>query len=156
MEKKPVIVVVDDNTDYLFTMETFLKKNGFSVFTADNGQDGMELIRREKPGVVLLDIMMETLFSGFELCKALRTDGELEHIAIIGISGMAEEIGLDYNQWPDFEYFSPEFFLAKPVDKPRLLQIVPEAIKKALERAKRPKWEKDREAKWARIKSESP
>ena len=48
MGENPKIVVVDDNTDYLFTMETFLKKNGFPVKTADNGKDGLELIRRRK------------------------------------------------------------------------------------------------------------
>ena len=155
MANSPKIAVVDDNTDYLFTLETFLKKNGFPVITADNGKDGLELIRREKPDVVLLDVMMETLFSGFELCKTLRTDVELKHIAIIGISGMGDELGIDYNQWPDYDYFSPEMFLEKPVDKQRLLQFIPEAIQKAAERQKRPEWEKEREAKWAKMKSGS-
>jgi len=153
MEKPLKIVVVDDNTDYLFTMETFLQKNGFTVFTADNGRTGLELIRREKPAVVLLDVMMETLFSGFELCKTLRTDEDLKHIAVIGISGMGDEIGINYRQWPDFEYFSPEMFLEKPVDKPKLLQIIPEAIQKAAKRAKRPAWEKKREEEWAKKES---
>ena len=156
MTASPKIVIVDDNTDYLFTMETFLKKNGFPVSTADNGKEGLELIRREKPDVVLLDVMMETLFSGFELCKTLRTDADLKHIAIIGISGMGDELGIDYNQWPDFDYFSPEMFLEKPVDKQRLLQFIPAAIEKAAERAKRPEWEKEREAKWTKLNSKSP
>lgn len=155
MEKDPKIAVVDDNTDYLFTMETFLTKNGFTVFTADNGKEGLELIRREKPDVVLLDVMMETLFSGFEVCKILRTDAELKHIAIIGITGMGDELGIDYNQWPDFDYFSPEMFLEKPVDKQRLLQMIPEAMAKAAKRAKRPEWERQREARWAKMQAES-
>lgn len=155
MADSPRIAVIDDNTDYLFTMETFLKKSGFTVFTADNGKEGLDLVRREKPDVVLLDVMMETLFSGFEVCKILRTDAELKHIAIIGITGMGDELGIDYNQWPDFDYFSPELFLEKPVDKQRLLQFIPEAIAKAAERARRPEWEKQREEKWAKMQSDS-
>ena len=63
MEKSLKIVMVDDNTDFLFTMETFLERNGFEVLTADDGQKGMELIRKEQPDLIMLDIMMETLFS---------------------------------------------------------------------------------------------
>ena len=105
MEKTLKIVMVDDNTDFLFTMETFLKRNGFEVLTADDGQKGIELIRKEHPDLIMLDIMMETLFSGFEVCKQVRSDSDLKHIPIIGISGMGEELEIDYRQWPDYDYF---------------------------------------------------
>ena len=87
MEAKLKIVMVDDNTDFLFTMETFLARNGFEVETSDDGQKGLELIRKAVPDIILLDVMMETLFSGFELCKQLRMDDNLKDIPIIGISG---------------------------------------------------------------------
>jgi CheY-like chemotaxis protein len=155
MEKSLKIVLVDDNTDYLFTMETFLQRNGFDVYTADDGQKGLELIRKEKPDIVLLDVMMESLFSGFELCKKLRTEDELKHIPIIGISGMADELGVDYKQFPDFEYFSPDAFLDKPVDKQRLLELIPETIEKARRRKKRPKWKEKMDEEWANKASRS-
>jgi len=155
MEKSLKIVLVDDNTDYLFTMETFLQRNGFEVFTEDDGQKGLDLIRRENPDIVLLDVMMESLFSGFELCKKLRTEDELKHIPIIGISGMGDELGIDYKQWPDFEYFSPDAFLDKPVDKPRLLELIPETIEKARKRKKRPKWKENMDKEWAKKASSS-
>ena len=148
------VVVVDDNIDFLFTMETFLKKNNFIAFTADDGQKGLDLIRKERPDVILLDVMMETLFSGFELCKKLRSDEDLKYIPIIGISGMGEELGVDYKQWPDFNYFSPDEFLDKPVDKQKLLRLIPQVIQKAKKRKKRPKWEKDKEEEWAKKSSQ--
>ena len=150
MEKSLKVVLVDDNTDYLFTMETFLKRNGFEVLTADDGQKGLDLIRREKPDIVLLDVMMESLFSGFELCKKLRTEAELKHIPIIGISGMGDELGINYKQWPDFEYFSPDAFLDKPVDKQRLIELIPETVEKARKRKKRPKWKEKMDEDWAK------
>ena len=116
MGKSLKIVVVDDNTDYLFTMETFLKRNGFEVETSDDGVKGLELIREKTPDIILLDVMMETLFSGFELCKQLRMDDDLKDIPIIGISGMVDELGIDYKQWPDYDYFKPDEFLDKPQD----------------------------------------
>jgi DNA-binding response OmpR family regulator len=155
MEKNFKIVLVDDNTDYLFTMETFLKRNGFGVKTADDGQKGLELIRKEPPDVVLLDVMMESLFSGFEVCKQLRMDDNLKDIPIIGISGMGDELGIDYKQWPDYEYFKPDDFLDKPVDKQKLLRLIPVVIEKAKKRKKRPKWKERMDEEWAQKASDS-
>lgn len=155
MENSLKVVVVDDNTDYLFTMETFLQRNGFLVYTADDGQKGLELIRNELPDIVLLDVMMESLFSGFELCKKMRTEEDLKHIPIIGISGMGDELGINYKQWPDFEYFSPDAFLDKPVDKQRLLELIPETIEKARKLKRRPKWKEKMDDDWAKKASDS-
>src|SRR5210317_1647481 len=113
MEKSLKIVMVDDNTDYLFTTETFLSRNGF------------------------------------ELCKQLRMDDDLKDIPIIGISGMVDELGIDYKQWPDYDYFKPDAFLDKPVDKPKLLRLIPETIEKAKKRKKRPKWKEKMDKEWA-------
>lgn len=155
MEKSLKIVMIDDNSDFLFTMETFLKKNDFEVHTAEDGQKGLELIRQKRPDIVLLDIMMETLFSGFEVCKAVRSDDDLMYIPIIGISAMGEELDINYSQWPDYEYFRPDAFLDKPIDKQRLLQMIPEVIQKAQKRKRSPKWKKEMEKAWADKASKS-
>jgi CheY-like chemotaxis protein len=149
MGKDLKIVMVDDNTDFLFTMQTFLQKNDFVILTADDGQKGIDLIKKEQPDVVLLDIMMETLFSGFEVCKAIRSDDDLIDIPIIGISAMADDLDINYSQWPDYDYFKPDAFLDKPVDRQRLLQLIPEVIQKAQKRKRNPKWKKEMEQNWA-------
>jgi CheY-like chemotaxis protein len=154
MGKNVKIVMIDDNPDFLFTMETFLKKNDFEVLTAEDGQKGLELIRKERPDVVLLDIMMETLFSGFEVCKALRSDDDLAYIPIIGISAMGEELDINYSQWPDYDYFRPDAFLDKPIDKQRLLRMIPEVIQKVQKRKRSPKWKKEMEKDWAQKASQ--
>jgi len=56
MEKIAKIVIVDDNHDLLFTMETFLSRNGFEVLTADDGRKGLDLIKEVHPDLILLDI----------------------------------------------------------------------------------------------------
>ena len=155
MGKSYKLVIVDDNTDFLFTMETFLQRNGFEVLTADNGQKGLEMIRRERPDLILLDIMMETLFSGFEVFKQIRSDDNLKDIPVIGISAMGDELNINYSEWPDYEYFRPNAFLDKPVDRQRLLQMIPEVIRKAKKRKHRPKWQKKMEDNWAKKASQS-
>ncbi len=140
MEKLRKAVIIDDDKDYLFSMETFLSRNGFAVHTASNGKDGLELIKKELPDVILLDVMMESLFSGLEVCKAVRSDPQLQYIPIVGISGMGEEIGLKYHRYDDEQYFAPDEFMEKPVDKQQLLTVIDQAAEKAHARKKGPGW----------------
>jgi CheY-like chemotaxis protein len=130
MGNKPfTIVMIDDNQDFLFTMKTFLSRNGFKVETASDGESGMELIERVHPDLIMLDVMMETMFSGFEVCKQVRNDPELKGIPILGISGMADEIGIKFDKQRDGEYFSPDAFFDKPVDKDALLAKINDLIR---------------------------
>jgi CheY-like chemotaxis protein len=122
------ILIIDDNPDFLFTMETFLKRSGFSTLTAEDGKKGIEIAQKERPDLVLLDVMMETLYSGFEVCKRLKTEPHLKDIPVIGISGMADELGVRYEKERDQEYFNPDAFFDKPVDKQKLLAKIKEFL----------------------------
>lgn len=130
MENIAKIIIIDDNTDLLFTMETFLKRNGFETLTAEDGRKGLDLIAEERPDLILLDIMMETTYSGLDVCKEIRADPNLKDIPIIGISGIGDELGIHLDKWGDDEYFSVDEFFEKPVDRDKLL----ERIKVRLER----------------------
>ena len=118
------ILIIDDNPDYLFTMETFLSRNGFVVITAEDGDKGLALVRRESPDLILLDVMMKSLYSGFEVCRQLKNDPDTRNIPIIGISGMKDELGVQFDINRDAEYFSPDIFFDKPVDKQSLLNSI--------------------------------
>ena len=131
MGKQPLkIIIVDDNTDYLFTMKTFLSRNGFDVETAYNGQTGIELIKKERPDLVILDVMMETTFSGFEVCRQVRNDPEIKDTPIIGITGMEYELGLKFDKYDDEEYFSPDAFFEKPVNREELIKKIKALVSK--------------------------
>ena len=120
MESKK-IVIIDDNKDYVFSMSLFLQRNGFTVFSANDGDAGVALIEQKKPDLILLDVMMETLFSGFEVGRKIKDNPQLKHIPVIGISGMHEEINVQFDSERDEEYFKPDCFFEKPVDKEGLL-----------------------------------
>jgi len=128
MGKASKVILIDDNPDFLFTMGTFLKRNGYEVFTASDGQKGTELIKKERPDIILLDVMMETLFSGFEVCRQVRTNPETQDTPIIAISGMTDDLGVKFEQTTDEEYFKPNAYLEKPVDKERLLETMRELL----------------------------
>jgi CheY-like chemotaxis protein len=122
------ILIIDDNPDFLFTMETFLKRSGFTALTAQDGKNGVEMAEKENPDLILLDVMMETMYSGFEVCKRIKTHPRLKNIPVIGISGMADELGVRYEKERDQEYFSPDAFFDKPVDKEKLLAKINEFL----------------------------
>ena len=129
MDRLAKILIVDDNKDYLFVMETFLKRNGFDTVTAEDGQNGLDSIELEKPDLIILDIMMEGLFSGFELAKKLRTDPALKAIPVLGASGIGEELGVTFEKHHLLrKYFSQDDFFEKPVDKERLLAKIREKL----------------------------
>ena len=139
MEKAAKIVIIDDDSDYLFTMETFLKRNGFETLSTENAQEGLDLIEKERPDLILLDVMMQSIYSGLEICKQLRSNPDLKDIPIIGISGMGNELGVRLDKWGDDEYFNVDEFYEKPVDREKLLERIKVRLAKGVSRLK-PKW----------------
>jgi len=132
MENPEKIIIIDDNTDYLFTMSTFLKRNGYETLTAEDGQKGIDLIEKERPDLILLDVMMESIYTGLDVCKKVRTNPDLKDIPIIGISGMADELGVQVEKWGDEDYFKVDEFFDKPVDKEKLLPKIKELLEEGL------------------------
>ena len=82
------IVLVDDEPEILTLVRDYLSREGFKVLTAINGTEGMELIERENPDLVLLDWMLPGM-SGLEMCRRLR---ETSTIPIIMLTAKSEEI----------------------------------------------------------------
>ncbi|MBK9292148.1 MAG: response regulator [Bacteroidetes bacterium] len=81
--KKAKILVVDDDMDVINVLEPMLTHEGYEVFTAYNKQEGIEVARREKPDLAILDVMMTTQYEGFELAKEFVDDPELRGIATL-------------------------------------------------------------------------
>jgi DNA-binding response OmpR family regulator len=82
------IILVDDEPEILTLVRDYLSREGFTVLTAVNGSEGLELIEREKPDLVLLDWMLPGM-SGLEMCKHLR---ETSTVPIIMLTAKSEEI----------------------------------------------------------------
>lgn len=82
------LILIDDEPEILTLVRDYLSREGYSVLTAINGLEGMELIEREKPDLVLLDWMLPGI-SGIEICKRLR---ETSTIPIIMLTAKSEEI----------------------------------------------------------------
>jgi DNA-binding response OmpR family regulator/anti-sigma regulatory factor (Ser/Thr protein kinase) len=78
---KPLILIVEDHDE----LRAFIKESlssEFSVLTASNGKEGLEIARQELPDIVISDLMMP-LMDGYELCQHLKTDPTTDHIAVV-------------------------------------------------------------------------
>lgn len=87
---KKTILVVDDEKDLLDLIEYNLKKEGFNVLKAENGEEGIAVAKEGKPDLVLLDIMMPKM-DGLEAVEIMRKDDDLKNIPIIFLTARSDE-----------------------------------------------------------------
>lgn len=84
------ILVADDEPNIVISLEYLLKREGYTVLIARDGQEALEAIAREKPDLVLLDVMMPKK-TGFEVCQALRASDDLQAIKILMLTAKGRD-----------------------------------------------------------------
>ena len=87
MENKATILAIDDNEDNLFIIEAILEDKNFNILFASNGEDGIEVAKKNIPDLILLDIMMPGL-SGYETAQFILNDPALKHTPILFLSAL--------------------------------------------------------------------
>jgi adenylate cyclase len=114
----PRILVADDNAMNLDILRTRLAAHGYEILIAADGEEAVDVARRERPDLILLDIMMPKL-DGFEVCRRLRADPGLPFVPIILVTakGDSKDVVAGLEAGGD-EY------LTKPVDQAALLARV--------------------------------
>src|ERR1700723_2101242 len=84
------IVLIEDDADLFALLKYNLEKEAFAVAGAQTGRGAIELCRRERPDLVILDIMLPDS-DGLEICKGLRNNSELAHVPVIFLTARASE-----------------------------------------------------------------
>lgn len=111
---KHKILIVDDEPDIRELIEYNLKKEGYQVYTASNGQEGVIEAKRVLPDLIILDIMMPKM-DGIEACRILRTMNEFKNTFMVFLTARSEE----YSEIAGFNVGADDY-IAKPI-KPRAL-----------------------------------
>jgi len=129
MAKK--VLVVDDDPDVRLFSVTVLEENGYTPIEATNGEEGMKIIKKEKPDLLILDILMPRE-SGIRLYRNLKTNESLKHIPVIVLSGIAEKSFLRsqkaLTEFGGETVPEPEAYLEKPVKA----EVLADTIKKVI------------------------
>lgn len=112
-ENSAKILIVDDETDILEFLSYNLEKEGYEVYTASNGNEGLEAAKKHKPDLVILDVMMPEM-DGIEACKEIRSLPDTQNTLIAFLTARGE----DYSQIAGFDAGADDY-ISKPI-KPRV------------------------------------
>lgn len=84
------VLIVDDEPNIVLSVEFLMKRDGFRVSVARDGEEAMERLYAERPDLVILDVMMPKL-DGFEVCERIRADPELADVRILMLTAKGRE-----------------------------------------------------------------
>lgn len=108
------ILLVDDEPDILEFLSFNLKKEGFKIFTSNNGREAIKIATENKPHLIILDVMMPDM-DGIETCREIRNIESLKNVLITFLTARGE----DYSQIAGFDAGADDY-ITKPI-KPRVL-----------------------------------
>lgn len=112
--EKETILIVDDEADIREFLKYNLEKSNYTVITAKNGKEGIEVLNKTRPDLILLDVMMPGM-DGMEVCALIREKEDIKQPIIAFLTARAE----DYSQIAGFEVGADDY-ITKPV-RPRVL-----------------------------------
>ncbi|MGQ9610225.1 MAG: response regulator [bacterium] len=127
------ILVVDDDPDFVEITRLILESNNYEVISAHNSADALDKMHKEKPDLVLLDIMMTQILDGLTVPREMLTDPDLERVPIIVVSSITSSPHI--GEFPTDEYLAVDDWISKPVQPEVLL----EKVKRYLKRFRREK-----------------
>lgn len=143
MTQPPKILVVDDDPDFLDSTRAMLEGNSYQVAVAPGEDEALAEIEAEMPDLLILDVMMSRLSSGFQLMWELKADDRYKAIPILIVTGVDKEVCLDFarhansaHRTPDDEAYLPvDGYIVKPVTTSDLLKTVGRILGRAEKQA---------------------
>lgn len=123
------ILVVDDDSDYLFQMEHAVKSFGFTVKTAESQKEAEELIQDFKPDLAILDLMMESEDSGFILSYKIKK--KYPDVPVIIVTAVGAETGLKFgvDEKMDQDWIKADMLLEKGIRHDQLHRDIVKLLK---------------------------
>ncbi|MBC8392640.1 MAG: response regulator [Deltaproteobacteria bacterium] len=125
MAKK--VLVVDDELDMRTFIITLLETSGYKPLSANDGVEGIEIARRKKPALVILDVMMPKE-SGINMYRELKNDPELRNIPVIMLSALSKKTFFHsqrvLDDYKGEKVPEPEAYIEKPPEPEELLEAI--------------------------------
>ena len=118
------IMIIDDDIDLVEAMRITLESDGYEVIDAQEGQKGLEILKKETPDLLILDVMMGTLDEGFHLAYQIRNDDDVKEIPILMITAVGAQTGFEFDMQRDEDFLPVNEFIEKPVNPQVLLDSV--------------------------------
>ena len=113
------ILIVDDEEDMIFILKNFLSKKGYSIREVKSGEECSEVLKKDKPDLIIMDIMMPGI-DGWETTRTIKTDERTKNIPVSMLSVKADTEDVRRS----FEYALADHHLSKPIVFDDLLSTV--------------------------------
>jgi CheY-like chemotaxis protein len=125
MSASKTVLMIDDDVDFLEANRIALEASGYAVITASDSRTGAQMARSHAPDLIVLDLMMERMDSGFSLLEELAHGSQTRGIPVLMVSAVTTETGLRI----DHEGIPPDWlhvvdFINKPIDPIQLAEKV--------------------------------
>ncbi len=132
--RKKRILVIDDDRDYCLSTQVLLEREGYEVACAKSGSQGLEMAISIKPDLIVLDVMMETMWAGYEVSQTLKFRSGYESVSrvpIVMVSSLEEHPAERFARSSDPTRVGPDVYLTKPLDVQRFVGVVRFLLKAA-------------------------
>lgn len=123
MAEKKLILLVDDDPDFVEAVRVIVESGGYDVEVAYDGQEGLEAVAKQKPDLIVLDVMMPVM-NGHEACAKLKGSSETKDIPIILLTAVADRVTTSTYTHRDMLESEAEDYMPKPVEPNELLERI--------------------------------
>lgn len=121
MAKK--VLIIDDEKDILASLSSYLTRNGYDVKSADNGKDGLQLVKEEKPHLIILDLMLPDI-DGSDIAAHLLGDPQTRDIPVVFLTSMLRK----GEQLESGTQIGNRCIIAKPCSSEEILTCIKDRI----------------------------
>jgi len=116
------ILIIDDDPDIVESMRVVLENKGYGVEIAKSGREGLERVKKNKPALIILDVMMETGDKGFDVARDLKRNDEHKDVPILMLTAIKERTGLGFDKEAGDEDWLPvDDYCDKPLKPDELI-----------------------------------
>ncbi len=123
MDTQPLIMIVDDDFDVLEWCRLILEAAGFRTLCFQNGDDAYAAMKEERPALVITDLMMANLDSGFDFARSIKEDPDFANLPIIIMTAASSRHGFDFapKSDEDLAAMHVDAYFSKPADQQALV-----------------------------------
>ena len=130
MGEKAKILLVDDDEDFLKSTGDLLEAHGYQVISATDGSSGLAKALKERPDLMVLDVMMATETEGFDVARKIPEAKELREMPVIMVTGIRKEMKLGFAFEPDETWLPVQRVMEKPIEPARFLAVIGKLLQK--------------------------
>jgi len=125
VKSKREILIVDDDVDFVEATKIVLEKSGYHVETCLSAEACLEKLKTIDPDLIIMDVMMETDHSGFDLCREIKRNLKTKDIPVLMLTAVEEKYPMNFESAAGDETWLPvDGYIDKPVEAGVLLERI--------------------------------